>query len=84
MSSTTSAPSVALNRRKDLSANPTAAPIWPLNDSAAEQAPLSAKCDRHSMPRDVCCKTLKSDDERTLIDPDVVRDMCVSVTCQLF
>jgi hypothetical protein len=32
------------------------------------------------MSRDVCCKTLKSEDERTLIDPDIIRDMYVLST----
>ena len=45
-------------------------------ESAPLLAPLPAKCARHTDERlGVCCKELKGDDERTLIDPDVVRDM---------
>ena len=40
------------------------------------ETPLLAKCDRHSTRRDgVCCKELKGEDERSLVDPDVVRDV---------
>lgn len=70
-----SAPSVRLNGRRDPSANPASEPLWALISAESDLTPLAAKCDRHSMPRDVCCKTLRSEDERTLIDPDVVRDM---------
>lgn len=79
-----SAPSVALPRRKDPAVNPASEPLWALTATESTEAPLSAKCDRHSMPRDVCCKTLRSEDERTLIDPDVVRDMYVLHSFYLF
>jgi len=69
-----SAPSVKLNRR---TVNPASEPLWALTAAESDVTPLAAKCDRHSMPRDVCCRTLRSEDERTLIDPDVVRDMYV-------
>lgn len=52
-------------------------PVWSIDDrTSAQPAPLPAKCDRHIPGREgVCCKELKDDDERTLIDPDVVRDV---------
>lgn len=39
----------------------------------------AAKCDLHNRERTVCCRDLKGDDERHLVDPDIVRDiiMCV-------
>lgn len=52
-------------------------PVWAIDTAApAEEAPLPAKCARHREDRHgVCCKELKGEDERQLIDPDVVRDM---------
>lgn len=65
---------VPLPRRSDADRNPKP-PVWPLNSSPSHDAPLAAKCARTSQPDGVCCKELKGDDERTLIDPDVVRDV---------
>ena len=73
-----SAPSVPLpNRRGSDALNTNKPPVWSINESAGSQpAPLPAKCDRHEPTRSgVCCKELRGDDERTLIDPDVVRDV---------
>lgn len=73
-----SAPSVPLSRKTATKvtngANP---PIWAVTHSTTStqdlDAPLPAKCARHD--RDgVCCKELKGEDERHLIDPDVIRD----------
>ncbi|RPD61604.1 DUF125-domain-containing protein [Lentinus tigrinus ALCF2SS1-7] len=78
-----SAPSVPLPHRRGsdslLSNKP---PVWSINQSACPQpAPLPAKCDRHEPVRSgVCCKELKADDERTLIDPDVVRDVVIGLS----
>ncbi|KAK7678723.1 hypothetical protein QCA50_018305 [Cerrena zonata] len=57
-------------------------PVWSIDDrSSAQPAPLPAKCDRHIPGREgVCCKELKDDDERTLIDPDVVRDVVIGLS----
>lgn len=55
-------------------------PVWSLSEHApaAQPAPLAAKCDRHVPVREgVCCKDLKGEDERTLVDPDVLRDVYV-------
>jgi hypothetical protein len=56
----------------------TRPPIWPIVQSSGT-APVSIplKCSRHERVDGVCCKELKGDDERTLIDPDVVRDVYV-------
>ena len=76
--------SVPLNRKKDNNVNKgsngTNPPIWAVAhaDQSAQdlEAPLPAKCDRHSGVREgVCCKELKGEDERHLIDPDVIRDV---------
>lgn len=70
------APSVLLPRREHNSIAPSQPPVWAVSNAAlSNEAPLQAKCDRHGVGRDgVCCKELKGDDERHLIDPDIVRD----------
>jgi hypothetical protein len=51
-------------------------PVWTLNDSEGPQsAPLPTKCAREDMVDGICCKELKGDDDRTLIAPDVLRDV---------
>jgi len=40
---------------------------------------MPARCSRHVRPDGVCCKELKGDD-RTLIDPDVVRDVVIGLS----
>ncbi|KAI0772912.1 DUF125-domain-containing protein [Trametes elegans] len=57
-------------------------PVWSINQSVGPHpAPLPAKCDRHEPTRSgVCCKELKGDDERTLIDPDVIRDVVIGLS----
>ncbi|RDB28272.1 Vacuolar iron transporter 1 [Hypsizygus marmoreus] len=78
MSSTATTPtpaSVPLPHRHE---TPTKRPpVWPIESQAS--VPLSAKCAR---PRDedgICCKELKGE-ERTLIDPDVVRDVVIGLS----
>lgn len=72
----TSAPSEALPNRPRTDF--TRPPVWSLEESpGAQLAPLPAKCARHDRADGICCKELKGDDERTLIDPDVVRDVYV-------
>lgn len=57
-------------------ANPKAKPpVWPLNSSGSLTSPLPAKCDRNDRRDGVCCKDLKDEDDRTLIDPDIIRDV---------
>ncbi|KAG5644835.1 hypothetical protein DXG03_007561 [Asterophora parasitica] len=55
-------------------------PVWPINVSrSGGNAPLAAKCARPTRADGVCCKELKAD-ERTLIDPDVVRDVVIGLS----
>lgn len=73
-SESTITPAVPL-RRGDANSKSQKAPVWAID--AAEPgvaAPLPAKCARHSRADGICCKELKGD-ERTLIDPDIVRDV---------
>ncbi|THH29825.1 hypothetical protein EUX98_g4376 [Antrodiella citrinella] len=78
------APSVPLpSRGSDLSGSLNKKPpVWSITDTATTvQAPLPAKCDMHIPGREgVCCKDLKDDDERTLIDPDVIRDVVIGLS----
>lgn len=77
-----SAPSVPLHSKADSTTRKNQPPVWPIEISEATdtpEVPLPAKCSRNDHPRDgVCCKELIGDDERQLIDPDVVRDVCVN------
>ena len=52
-------------------------PVWAIDSAADPDAPLSTKCDRSGRPDGICCKDLKDDDDRRLIDPDIVRDVFV-------
>ncbi|KAF9515020.1 hypothetical protein BS47DRAFT_1381693 [Hydnum rufescens UP504] len=76
--STFTAPVVPLPRRPGL--EPRSGPLWAFTNSSPEDVPLPVQCDRHSMEGHVCCKTMKGDDERTLIDPDIVRDVIIGLS----
>ncbi|KAI0074953.1 membrane fraction protein [Panus rudis PR-1116 ss-1] len=81
-------PAVPLPRRNSINVTIAAAqtnkpPVWSIDERAPTQqpAPLPAKCDRHVSGREgICCKELKDEDERTLIDPDVVRDVVIGLS----
>ncbi|KAL0946272.1 hypothetical protein HGRIS_012524 [Hohenbuehelia grisea] len=79
-STSTPAPSVPLPNRQT-STIKQKPPVWPLDEaSSLHPTPLPSKCARHSRAGGVCCKELKDDDERTLIDPDVVRDVVIGLS----
>jgi hypothetical protein len=60
-------------------------PVWTLSSatpasngggnatSPAAEPPLNSMCDQHARPDAVCCRTLKGEDERSLINPDIVK-----------
>lgn len=76
VSSVSSTPTaVLLPNRQDTPAKSKKPPVWPI-DSAAPgiEPPSAAKCARNARADGVCCKDLIPE-ERTLIDPDVVRDV---------
>ncbi|KAF9473238.1 membrane fraction protein [Pholiota conissans] len=55
-------------------------PVWPIDDAASGvQPPTAAKCARNAREDGVCCKDLIPV-ERTLIDPDVVRDVVIGLS----
>jgi VIT1/CCC1 family predicted Fe2+/Mn2+ transporter len=41
---------------------------------------LNEKCDRLGRQDGICCKELKGEDDRTLIDPDVIRDIIIGLS----
>ncbi|KAE9403779.1 membrane fraction protein [Gymnopus androsaceus JB14] len=80
MSESSASTSVALPRRKNDGTQATKPPVWPITNSVTnDPTPLSSKCDRTSRADGVCCKELKQE-ERTLIDPDVVRDVIIGLS----
>lgn len=84
MSSQGSAPSVPLPQRSAVDTSVSKKPpVWSISERgpAVDTVPLPAKCDRHVPGRSgVCCKDLKDENDETLVDPDVVRDMYVSLS----
>jgi len=55
-------------------------PVWPIDNSVpGVEAPSATKCARNTRDDGICCKEL-IDDERTLIDPDVVRDVVIGLS----
>ena len=69
---TTMAFSSPLPSRPNTSANP---PVWHIdNTGPVVETPSAAKCDSSTRQDGICCKEL-IEDERTLVDPDVVRDV---------
>ena len=76
-SSTSSAPTlVPLPPRQETPNKVQKPPVWPLTADSGVSTPIAAKCDRGGREDGVCCKELITE-QRTLIDPDVVRDVYV-------
>jgi len=77
-SDATTPPSVPL--RHTWPENGTTTPVWPLDRSMDTICiPLPAKCARENRSDGICCKELKTD-ERTLFNPDVVRDVVIGLS----
>lgn len=64
---------VPLPQHRDASPR-SKSPVWAL-DSSNGNDPLPAKCDRRGREGGVCCQELKDEDDRTLVNPDIVRDV---------
>jgi len=87
----TAAPSVPLpNRRSRVEPNAihkNQPPIWSIEEAPGPDmpnVPLQAKCSAHGDERHgVCCRELIGEDERQLVDPDIVRDVWVSLVIPL-
>ena len=71
---------VALPKRDKPAVDADAAPVWSLErHESSALPPLATVCDVHKRPDSVCCRELKGDDERDLVDPAVVRDLIVGL-----
>jgi VIT1/CCC1 family predicted Fe2+/Mn2+ transporter len=80
-SSTSPTPTaVALPPRSDVSTKLKKPPVWSIDEAApGVEAPTAAKCARNGRADGICCKELIRE-ERTLIDPDVVRDVVIGLS----
>jgi len=74
-SNTTTLAAVPLPNRDPTSSSLNQPPVWSLESNGTLSPPLPEKCDKHDRQDGICCKDLKDEDDRTLIDPDVVRDV---------
>ncbi|PPQ83396.1 hypothetical protein CVT25_003843 [Psilocybe cyanescens] len=71
---------VALPQRQEISVKHKKPPVWPIEATEpGVNAPPAAKCARNARENGICCKELIKD-ERTLIDPDVVRDVVIGLS----
>ncbi|EAU84122.1 membrane fraction protein [Coprinopsis cinerea okayama7 len=71
---------VPLPARQDRSTSVNKPPIWPIDAAASgTNTPLASKCAQATREDGICCKELIKD-ERTLIDPDVVRDVVIGLS----
>ncbi|KAG2131205.1 VIT family-domain-containing protein [Suillus cothurnatus] len=55
-------------------------PVWSLESNKISIAPLAEKCDKLNRQDGICCKELKNEDDRILIDPDVIRDIIIGLS----
>ncbi|EDR10487.1 uncharacterized protein LACBIDRAFT_325140 [Laccaria bicolor S238N-H82] len=79
-SSTSSAPTlVPLPPREQAPSKLQKPPVWPLTAHSGVSTPITAKCDRVERENGVCCKELITE-QRTLVDPDVVRDVVIGLS----
>ncbi|TIC32507.1 DUF125-domain-containing protein [Wallemia mellicola] len=58
-------------------------PVWQTRATSSDEETYAegsspGKCDKHA--RGVCCRELKGDDERNLIDPDFVKDAIIGLS----
>ncbi|KZP21325.1 membrane fraction protein [Athelia psychrophila] len=77
--SETTVTSMPLNRKAPTDGNAAKPPVWSLH-ATSHAAPLTSQCAMHHRDGGICCKELKGEDDRTLIDPDVVRDVVIGLS----
>ncbi|KAF8643926.1 hypothetical protein AX16_008772 [Volvariella volvacea WC 439] len=71
---------MALPPRRQESTTASKPPVWSIDRvEPGSTAPLPTKCSRHARADGICCRELKADD-RTLIDPDIVRDVVIGLS----
>jgi len=72
--------SVPLPTKLGISPKQSKIPVWPIeNAESGVETPLISKCARASRAGGICCKELKKD-ERTLINPEIVRDVVIGLS----
>ncbi|CAK5267775.1 unnamed protein product [Mycena citricolor] len=83
MSSSSSSPAAAIALPRPATTDESARkpPVWSIDQTAtpSQEVPPTALCARHNRPDGVCCKELKGDD-RTLINPEIVRDIVIGLS----
>ncbi|PPR03011.1 hypothetical protein CVT24_012286 [Panaeolus cyanescens] len=70
------------SRRHDSNSKTKKPPVWPIESSetpSGVMTPPTSKCARNTRAGGICCKELIKE-ERTLIDPDVVRDVVIGLS----
>lgn len=72
--SSSTAAAVRLPPRTDTGDNRQKPPVWAIDSESAVRAPTPSNCARQDRTDGVCCKELVYE-QRTLIDPDIVRDV---------
>ncbi|KAG1819160.1 VIT family-domain-containing protein [Suillus subaureus] len=80
MSNSTTTSAVVLPNRDAMSGSNKSQPVWSLESNGTLTPPLNEKCDRVGRQDGICCKELKDEDDRTLIDPDVIRDIIIGLS----
>jgi len=63
-----------------MSSSSNQTPVWSLESNGTLSPPLPEKCDKHGRQDGICCKDLKDEDNRLLIDPDVIRDVIIGLS----
>ncbi|GAA6010922.1 hypothetical protein JCM11491_004602 [Sporobolomyces phaffii] len=84
MSVASNTPNGAVALPKRAPQDQSSRPVWslesgPQTPSGSSEVPLASKCDVHNRERTVCCRDLKGDDERALVNPDIVRDIIIGL-----
>jgi len=79
MSTSATTTSVPLPSR-DAGSDNKPQPVWSLESNRSSSPPLSEKCDKIGRQGGICCKELKNEDDRMLIDPDVIRDIIIGLS----
>ncbi|GAA5982614.1 hypothetical protein JCM5350_002120 [Sporobolomyces pararoseus] len=84
MSVASNTPNGAVALPKRAPQDQTSRPVWSLDSGpqtpgGSSEVPLASKCDVHNRERTVCCRDLKGDDERALVNPDIVRDIIIGL-----
>ncbi|KAG6329397.1 hypothetical protein ID866_9692 [Astraeus odoratus] len=74
----TSAVPITICRDPNAQSRPS---VWSIELANGPMSPpLQTKCGRQERQGGVCCRDFKDDDDRTLVDPDIVRDVIIGLS----